>query len=104
MAGKAVTGAYDFSGIKRLADLGGGHGALLASILRRYPQMQGVLFDRAEIIAGVAKDQFAGCEERITFESGSFFDCVPDGCDAYLMKHIIHDWDDEHCRTTLKRM
>jgi O-methyltransferase domain len=102
--GRAVTGAYDFSGIKRLADLGGGHGTLLASILRRYPLMQGVLFDRAEIIAGVAKDQFAGCEGRITIEGGSFFERVPDGCDAYIMKHIIHDWDDEHCRTTLKLM
>ena len=100
--GRAVTGAYDFSGIKRLADLGGGHGTLLASILRSYPQMQGVLFDRAEIIAGMAKDQFAGCEGRITIEGGSFFERVPDGCDAYIMKHIIHDWDDEHCRTTLK--
>jgi hypothetical protein len=102
--GRAVTGAYDFSGIKRLADLGGGHGTLLASILRRYPQMQGVLFDRAEIIAGVAKDQFAGCEGRIIVEGGSFFERVPDGCDAYIMKHIIHDWDDEHCRATLKLM
>jgi hypothetical protein len=102
--GTAVIGAYDFSGTKRLADLGGGHGTLLASILRRYPLMQGVLFDRAEIIAGVAKDQFAGCEGRITIEGGSFFERVPDGCDAYIMKHIIHDWDDEHCRTTLKLM
>ena len=102
--GKAVTGAYDFSGIKRLADVGGGHGALLASILRRYPQMQGVLFDRAEIVAGVPKDQFAGCEGRISIEGGSFFERVPDGCDAYIMKHIIHDWSDEHCRTILKRM
>jgi hypothetical protein len=97
MAGKAVTDAYDFSGIKLLADVGGGHGALLASILRRHPQMQGVLFDRAEIVAGVSKDQFAGCEGRITIEGGSFFERVPDGCDAYIMKHIIHDWSDEHC-------
>ena len=101
MTGTAVTGAYDFSGIKRLADVGGGHGALLASILRRYPQMQGVLFDRAEIVAGVPKDQFAGCEGRISIEGGSFFEGVPNGCDAYIMKHIIHDWSDEHCRTIL---
>jgi len=72
--------------------------------LRRYPQMQGVLCDRAEIVAGVPKDQFAGCEERITIEGGSFFERVPDGCDAYIMKHIIHDWSDEHCRTILKLM
>jgi hypothetical protein len=104
MAGKAVTGAYDFGGIKRLADVGGGHGALLASILRFYPQMQGVLFDRAEIVAGVPQDQFAGCEGRITIEGGSFFERVPDGCDAYIMKGIIHDWSHEHCRKILRLM
>jgi len=102
MAGKAITNAYDFSEITRLADVGGGHGALLASILRCYPQMQGVLFDRAEIVAGVSQDQFAGCEGRIALEGGSFFERVPDGCDAYILKHIIHDWSDEHCRTILK--
>jgi hypothetical protein len=66
--------------------------------------MQGVLFDRAEIVAGVPKDQFAGCEGRITIEGGSFFERVPEGCDAYIMKAIIHDWSDEHCRTILKLM
>jgi len=82
LAGHAVVSAYDFGGIMRIADVGGGHGALLASILRHYPNMQGVLFDREEIVG-----------ER-----------VPDGCDAYIMKHIIHDWSDEHCRTILKLM
>lgn len=104
MAGKAITAAYDFSGIERLADVGGGHGALLAAILQRYPDMQGVLFDREEIVAGVPKDRLAGCEGRIEIESGSFFERVPDGCDAYIMKHIIHDWGDEQCRTILELM
>jgi hypothetical protein len=104
LAADAINQAYDFSGIKRLADVGGGHGALLASILRRSPNMQGVLFDRPEIVADVPKDRFAGCEGRIAIESGSFFERVPDGCDAYIMKHIIHDWSDEHCRTILKLM
>ncbi|HEX2449478.1 MAG TPA: methyltransferase [Methyloceanibacter sp.] len=104
LAGEAINQAYNFSGIKRLADVGGGHGALLASILRRYPEMQGVLFDRAEIVAGVPQDRFAGCEGRIAIEAGSFFERVPDGCDAYIMKHIIHDWSDEHCRTILDLM
>jgi cyclopropane fatty-acyl-phospholipid synthase-like methyltransferase len=104
LAGDAITQAYDFSGIKRLADVGGGHGALLVAILRRYPNMQGVLFDRAETVAGVPKERFAGCEGRIAIESGSFFERVPDGCDAYIMKHIIHDWSDEHCRTILTLM
>jgi hypothetical protein len=104
LAGDAITQAYDFGGIKRLADVGGGHGALLASILRRNPNMQGVLFDRPEIVADVLKDRFAGCEGRVAVEAGSFFERVPDGCDAYLMKHIIHDWSDEHCRTILTLM
>ncbi|MGA9442585.1 MAG: methyltransferase [Methyloceanibacter sp.] len=104
LAGHAVVSAYDFGGIMRIADVGGGHGALLASILRHYPNMQGVLFDREEIVSGVPEDQFAGCDGRIAIESGSFFERVPDGCDAYIMKHIIHDWSDEHCRTILKLM
>ena len=50
------------------------------------------------------KQQFTGCEGRMTTEAGSFFERVPDGCDAYLLKHIIHDWSDEHCRTILGLM
>ena len=104
VSAQAIVEAYDFSGIERLADVGGGHGLLLAAILRRYPKMQGVLFDRPEVVGSVPKDQFAGCEGRIAIEAGSFFARVPDGCDAYLMKHIIHDWSDEHCRTILSLM
>ncbi len=104
VAAEAIVEAYDFSGIKRLADVGGGHGLLLASILRAYPEMQGVLFDRPEVVASVPKEQFAGCDGRVAVEAGSFFERVPDGCDAYLMKHIIHDWSDEHCRTILTLM
>ncbi|MFO7477141.1 MAG: methyltransferase [Methyloceanibacter sp.] len=104
MAGKVISAAYDFGGIERLADVGGGHGALLAAILRRNPKTHGVLFDRPEIVAGVPDDQFAGCEDRVEIEGGSFFERVPEGCDAYIMKHIIHDWSDEHCRTILELM
>jgi hypothetical protein len=104
LAGRAVADAYDFSGIERLADVGGGHGRLLASILRRYPRLNGVLFDLPEVVGSVPEDQFAGCEGRIQIESGSFFERVPEGCDAYIMKHIVHDWSDERCRTILKLM
>ena len=101
--GAAVLKGYDFGGIKRLADLGGGHGFLLASILKQYPGMQGVLFDLPEVVAGLAAtNHFHGCEDRIRIESGSFFERVPAGCDAYLLKHIIHDWSDEHCRKILR--
>lgn len=104
VAAQAIVEAYDFSGIKRLADVGGGHGLLLAEILRANPDMQGVLFDRPEVVGSVPQDQFAGCGGRIAIEAGSFFERVPGKCDAYLMKHIIHDWSDEHCRTILTLM
>jgi hypothetical protein len=66
--------------------------------------MQGVLFDRPEVIASVPKDQFATCKDRVALEAGSFFERVPENCDAYIMKHIIHDWSDAHCRTILDLM
>jgi len=100
----AIVEAYDFGGIKRIADVGGGHGLLLGSILGAYPAMQGVLFDRPEVVGSLPKNAFAGLEGRVAVEGGSFFDRVPDGCDAYIMKHIIHDWDDDHCRTILRLM
>ena len=104
VAAQAIVEAYDFSGITRLADVGGGHGLLLATILRANPKLRGVLFDRPEVVGSVPDDRFAGCDGRIAIEPGSFFERVPDGCDAYLMKHIVHDWSDEHCRTILTLM
>jgi hypothetical protein len=101
---EAIVEAYDFSGIKRIADVGGGHGLLLASILRRNKKLQGVLFDRPEVVGSVPKSAFTGCDGRVAIEAGSFFERVPDGCDAYILKHIIHDWSDEHCRTILRLM
>jgi hypothetical protein len=102
IAAQSILASYDFSGIERLADVGGGHGLLLASVLERYPHMQGVLFDLPEVAAGVPRDRREACGGRLRVEAGSFFERVPTGCDAYMMKHIIHDWSDEHCRTILK--
>jgi hypothetical protein len=101
-AAQAILSAYDYTVIKRIADIGGGQGFLLASILNRYPAMQGVLFDLPEVAAGVPPERLAECGGRLTVESGSFFERVPQGCDAYMMKHILHDWSDEHCRTILR--
>ncbi len=100
----AIVEAYDFGAVKRIADVGGGHGFLLGSILRSYPAMHGILFDRSEVVGSLPKNAFAGLEGRVAVEGGSFFERVPDGCDAYIMKHIIHDWDDDHCRTILRLM
>jgi len=101
----AIAGGYDFSGIRRLADVGGGHGKLLSAILERNPQMTGVVYDLPEVVAGASKpEHLTGCGERISFEGGSFFDRVPSGCDAYMMKFIMHDWSDEHCVTILRNI
>ncbi|MFN7933560.1 MAG: methyltransferase [Bryobacteraceae bacterium] len=97
--------AYDFSGIARLADVGGGHGVLLVNVLRRYPEMTGILFDLPEVIAGATETaHFTGLGSRIHYETGSFFETVPDGCDAYIMKSIVHDWDDARAARILSLM
>lgn len=97
-----IVAAYDFSGIDRLADIGGGHGYLLASILKSTPNMRGVVYDLPEVVfGGVGSAHFTGCNARVEFEAGSFFERVPSACDAYIMKFILHDWSDEHCRKIL---
>jgi hypothetical protein len=99
----AVLEAYDFSGIDVLVDIAGGHGRLLAAILKKYPRMKGVLFDRDHVIAGAgAPIAKAGVADRCQTASGDFFQSVPRGGDAYIMKHIIHDWDDERATRILR--
>jgi O-methyltransferase domain len=101
-AGAAVTDAYDFSQINRLCDVGGGHGMLLASIMKTNPALHGVLFDLPEVVAGATNHKtFEGLEDRVTIESGNFFERVPAACDAYILKHIIHDWDDTRSQRIL---
>lgn len=101
----AVLGVGDFSRFRRLADVGGGHGFLLSRILEKNPHLRGILFDLPEVVAGApAAGHFRAVHDRIDIESGSFFERVPAGCDAYIMKHIIHDWDDESGRRILSLM
>lgn len=92
----AILQAYDFSKINILMDVAGGHGRVIASVLQANPRMQGVLFDLSEVVAGahglLAK---AGVAQRCKTTEGSFFDEIPQGADAIIMKHIIHDWSDE---------
>ncbi len=101
----AVLQAYDFSGIGTLADIGGGNGGQLITILESYPQMQGILFDLPHV-AERAKERIAaaGLDGRCQVVGGSFFEGVPAGADAYLMRHIIHDWDDEKSRRILGKV
>ncbi len=101
----AVLEAYDFTGIGVLVDIAGGHGQVLTSILKQYPGMRGVLFDLGHVIAGAAPLlESSGVGERVTTASGDFFTAVPAGGDAYIMKHIIHDWDDEQALTILRNI
>ena len=98
VATKAVLEAYDFSGINTLVDIAGGQGRLINRILDVYPAMQGVLFDLPHVI------ESANVGDRLEFATGDFFVSVPAGGDAYMMKHIIHDWDDERAITILKNI
>ena len=92
----AVTEAYDFSGVGRLVDIAGGHGLLLAGILKANPHLRGVLFDLPFVIEGAGRLlEQEGVSDRVELTTGDFFGAVPPGADAYMMKHIIHDWDDE---------
>ncbi|MDB5391288.1 MAG: methylase RsmC [Planctomycetaceae bacterium] len=101
----AMLDAYDFKGIKTLADVGGGNGSLLMATLQRNPHLRGMLYDLPGVIER-ATPQFeaAGLTSRCRLISGSFFEAIPTGADAYLMRHIIHDWTDEQCLTILRHI
>jgi hypothetical protein len=95
----ALLEAYDFSGIRTLMDVGGGYGSLLAGVLGRYPAMNGILFDLPDV---VAKADLGAAASRVKIEPGSFFESIPAGADACMMKHIIHDWSDDKAVLILK--
>lgn len=98
-----ITSLYDFSRFNTIVDVGGGHGGLITSILKANPHAKGVLFDAAEVISGARpKIEAAGLAERCETVAGNFFESVPAGGDAYIMKWIIHDWDDERAIRILK--
>jgi hypothetical protein len=99
----AMLQAYDFSGVGTLADVGGGNGEVLTSILKRYPHMKGILFDLPAVAERTrANVEAAGLAGRCAVVAGNFFESVPAGADAYLLRHIIHDWDDDRSATILR--
>ena len=101
----AALEAFDFGDIRVLVDIAGGHGRVLTSILQRYPAMRGVLFDMEHVIAGAGPlIADSGVADRCTTVTGDFFTAVPPGGDAYIMKHIIHDWDDDRSLTILRHI
>ena len=95
-----VAAGYDFSKVRTLVDVGGSHGHLLAAILKANRKLKGVLFDRPQVIDQARSAPYVNDKQiarRIELVAGDFFQSVPAGADAYIMKYIIHDWDDELC-------
>ena len=98
-----ITSLYDFSSFNKIVDIGGGHGGLITSILNANPRAFGVLFDAAPVIAGARERiEAAGLTDRCAMIAGDFFKGVPAGGDAYIIKWIIHDWDDERAIRILR--
>jgi precorrin-6B methylase 2 len=101
---QAVVAAYDFSGIKRLVDVGGGQGMLVASILAANEQMRAILFDLPAAVENARRQvEQAGIASRCEVVGGDFFELVPPGADCYVLASVIHDWDDEHSLRILKQ-
>lgn len=103
-AARAVAAAYDFSSFHTIADVGGGYGTLLMTILRANPGLRGILFDLPHVVEGARKQiETANLSDRCEVIGGSFFETVPRGADVYLLKSVIHDWDDDKSIAILKR-
>lgn len=99
----AVADGYDFTGIGTLADVGGGRGYLLATVLKANPAMKGILFDLPRVVEGApALLREHEVANRVRIKSGSFLETAPKDADAVIMKHIIHDWNDEDCIRILR--
>lgn len=97
-----VLDAYDFSSIGTLVDVAGGHGLFLSGILQKYPSMRGILFELEHVAPGARKHlESLNLSQRCEIATGDFFKSVPSG-DAIIMKHIIHDWNDERAVAILK--
>jgi hypothetical protein len=97
-----VARAYDFSEFETIVDVGGATGNMLAAILSHHPTPRGVLFDRPHVVRDApALLKARGVDARVTIEPGDFFEKVPQGGDAYILSHIIHDWNEDQCLTIL---
>jgi hypothetical protein len=95
---EAIVDACDWRQFRLLVDIAGGMGSTIAAILRANPGLRGVLFDLDHVIErGRAHLTEQGVADRCKTQTGSFFDSVPAGADAYFMKHILHDWSDADC-------
>lgn len=98
-----VLEVYDFSSFNTVVDVAGGHGLVLCEILKQNPKLKGILFDVKDVLPG-GGERIANCglEARCSTIAGDFFQSVPQGGDLYIMKNIIHDWDDDKALTILR--
>jgi len=98
-----IATGYPFGRFARICDVAGGRGTLLAAILHKYAGTRGVLFDEPYVLEAAGEYlKSRGVLDRVERTAGNFFERVPDGCDAYLLKDILHDWDDDRCLTILR--
>jgi hypothetical protein len=96
--------AYDFSGVRSVVDIGGGSGQLLDAVLTRYPDLQGTLFDLPAVAERArARISRSGWGSRYRIVGGDFFSSIPPGADVYLMRHVLHDWEDQEAIAILER-
>ena len=103
LAAIAVAAAYDFASLRRVVDVGGGNGALLIGILKANPHLHGIVFDQPPAAERAQKEiAESGLAERCEAVGGDFFKEVPTGADVYILKHVIHDWNDDRAVTILK--
>ena len=96
-----VVAAYDFSRARRVVDVGAGEGTLLAAALRAHPALRGVAFDLPAVVERARPRFDPALASRAEFVGGDFFKAVPSGADLYLMKFILHDWNDADCQRIL---
>jgi predicted O-methyltransferase YrrM len=97
--------AYDFTSISRLVDIGGGDGTLMAAVLSRHPHLHGIVFDLPHVVtAAEPRLEAAGVADRGEVVAGDFFAAVPAASDAYVLKSILHDWDDDASVRILERI
>ncbi|NDP42450.1 MAG: methyltransferase [Aromatoleum sp.] len=97
----AILAAYDFSAFRSVVDVAGGEGALLRGILARHKHVRGILFDATDAIEQQVPDEMVA--DRLTTIRGDFFSCVPPGADAYLLRRILHNWNDQEAITILRQ-
>jgi len=105
LSGSIMADSYPFGKYKTIVDLGGGQGLLLAQILEKHPDSAGILFDQPHV-ANSAKEHLAKnkLENRCTITEGSFFDALPATGNLYILKNIIHDWNNQDSERILKNI